>query len=336
LALNTRGPRGFATDGSHYLYLAGPPAPGSASSSTTVQRYDVTNGDVFDFSTTGTNPDGSQQPYGFVFGLALDPSNGTLYVEDDANAVAPPNGTGHIWRVGSAPAAGAAPSQPSITQKPGNPTNVTSPSFAFSSATAGSTFQCSFGTQGSPASFSACTSPFTPPAALADGSSYTFAVQAVNAAGTSTPASYTFAVDTTAPTMSITDATATGSTVTAHFTSSETVSAQCALTTAAPAPADFAPCASPQTYTKVVDGTYTFSLKGSDLAGNSSATVTSGPIIVSAGPAPVDATATAPVQTFALNSVATATAVPVTLTWTGDANATAYELQQSTNGGAFV
>jgi hypothetical protein len=75
-----------------------------------VQRYTISKGELFDYSAIGTKPDGTTQPYGFVFGLTLDPKTNNLYVEDDANAVAPPNGTGHVWQV--APGAGTTPAPP--------------------------------------------------------------------------------------------------------------------------------------------------------------------------------------------------------------------------------
>jgi hypothetical protein len=122
--------------------------------------------------------------------------------------------------------------------------------------------------------------------------------------------------------------------VTGTFTSSETVSAQCALT-AAGAAAAFAPCSSPQTYANVASGTYTFSVKATDLAGNASATVASAPLTVTAPDPGTIPTATAPVASLKTQAVVSTTAVPVTLNWTGDANAAKYELQQSTNGSAF-
>jgi hypothetical protein len=135
--------------------------------------------------------------------------------------------------------------------------------------------------------------------------------------------------------MTITNASASGGTVTGTFTSSEPVSAQCALTTAAPAATDFAACSSPQTYANVASGTYTFSVKGTDLAGNAGPTAASAPITVTAPPQGAIPTATAPVASLTTKAVVSTTAVPVTLNWTGDANAATFELQQSTNGSAF-
>ena len=282
LALGIRAPHGFSSDGLDHLYLASPPAPGTASTTTAIQQYTVSTGGLFVYSAVGINPDLTQQPYGFVSSLALDPA-GNLYVADNPNAVAPPNGGGHVWKV--SPPTGA-PAQPSITSRPGNPTNATSPSFAFRSVTAGVTYECSLVTTGAVDSFAACTSPFTAPSPLTNGG-YTFKVRAVNAVGTSAPATYAFTLDTVAPVVTITNppVSPTKSSAPAFtFTSSKAVSAQCALTTAVPVAADFVTCSSPQTYPVQPDGSYTFSVKGTDLAGNASNVATSALVIDTKAP----------------------------------------------------
>lgn len=76
--------------------------------------------------------------------------------------------------------------------------NNSSPTFSFSSPDATATFECKL----DDAAFASCSSPFTANP-LADGS-HTFSVRAIDAAGNSdpTPASVTFTIDTTAPTVS--------------------------------------------------------------------------------------------------------------------------------------
>lgn len=88
----------------------------------------------------------------------------------------------------------------SITSQPSNPTNSTSASFEFTSIETGSTFEC----QMDSGEYSACTSP-KPYTGLTAGS-HTFYVKATDSAGNtdSTPASYTWTIDTTNPTGSIT------------------------------------------------------------------------------------------------------------------------------------
>ena len=86
-----------------------------------------------------------------------------------------------------------------ITAQPSNPSNSTSASFSFTATETGATFQCQLGSSG----YSSCTSPkaYT---GLTEGS-HTFYVKATDSAGNtdSTPASYTWTIDTTAPAGSI-------------------------------------------------------------------------------------------------------------------------------------
>ena len=117
------------------------------------------------------------------------------------------------------------------------------------------------------------------------------------------------------------------------FSSSETGSTfQCSLDGVA-----FATCTSPKDYTGLSDGSHTFEVKATDAAGNTDAT----PATRSWS---VDATApetTAPAHGFMANSTISkqgASAVLVELSWsaTGTGDITRYELQRSSNGGAYV
>ena len=277
LALNIRGPKGFATDGRDKIFLASPPAPGTGSSTTTVNLFTISTGSVVSYSSGGTNPDGTQSPYSFVFSLALDPA-GNLYVGDNPSAIAPPNGLARLWKASSGI---AGPAQPSITGKPGNPTNhnnstpALATSFAFASSTVG-TFRCSLVPVGSSDAYTPCGSPFTPAGTFVDGS-YTFKVESVDGTGAaSLPASYTFTVDTVAPVVSITAAPTSPSKVnTPSFTfgsSKPSTTFSCSLSIGADA---FGPCGSPQSYLTQPDGVYTFKVQGTDLAGNASAVASS-------------------------------------------------------------
>ena len=292
LVLNTAGPRGFAIDGKRYLYLAAPIVPlGGAllppgSITTVVQRLDTTTGDVFPFSSTATFPDGTTGPYFVVDSLTLDPV-GNLFVADDPNSGGLPPGQGRVFEINS----GGRLATVAITSKPGNPTNNTRPSFGFSSAQPGVGFQCSLTPSGTADVYAACASPatFGP---LADGS-YTFKVVATDATGatTSAPAAYTFSVDTVAPVLTITSAPASPTTSTGpmfSFGSTKTVNFQCALTTAATP--TYSPCASgpattgATTYSAQADGVYTFSVIGTDAAGNVSQPATRGLTIDTVAP----------------------------------------------------
>ena len=90
------------------------------------------------------------------------------------------------------------PATPTITAKPVNPTASTSASFSFTDSTSGVTFKCSLDA----AAYTACTSP--KPYSGLTAASHTFSVQAVSGSNTSSAASYTWTIDTTAPTATIT------------------------------------------------------------------------------------------------------------------------------------
>ena len=151
----------------------------------------------------------------------------------------------------------------SITASPTNPSNSSSPSFSFTSE-AGATFTCALDTP----TFSSCASPKSY-SAVADGS-HTFQVKATDTAGnTGTAASYTWTVDTAAPTASISASPtnpSNSSSPSFSFTSEAGASFTCALDGAA-----FAGCSSPKSYTGVADGSHTFQVKATDAAGNTSA-----------------------------------------------------------------
>ena len=85
--------------------------------------------------------------------------------------------------------------QTTIDSNPSTPTGSTSADFGFSSSEGGSTFECRL----DGGAWAACTSPKSH-ATLADGS-HTFDVRATDAVGNqdASPASYTWLVDTTAP-----------------------------------------------------------------------------------------------------------------------------------------
>jgi hypothetical protein len=117
------------------------------------------------------------------------------------------------------------PPTASITSQPANPTNATTASFSFTgtdNVTPANqlTFQCSLDS----AAFAACTSPQAY-SGLAAGS-HNFRVESIDQAGNvSTPASYTWTIDTTAPTVSMTapanNATVSGTSVTVSATASD-------------------------------------------------------------------------------------------------------------------
>lgn len=159
------------------------------------------------------------------------------------------------------------PPETSITVGPpaGSATNDSTPSFAFSSSEAGSTFQCRVDA----AAFAACTSPRTV-GPLADGT-HTFAVRARDTEGSvdATPASRTFTVDTRAPSVTITGGPADHAVIasrraTFRFQANESgAELRCRVDDGA-----FAPCASPHTTARLGDGSHTFAVRATDAAGN--------------------------------------------------------------------
>jgi MYXO-CTERM domain-containing protein len=167
----------------------------------------------------------------------------------------------HSWRIDvTAP-------DTSITAAPANPTHQATATFAFSATEAGVSFECSL----DGAAFAACTSPATYPG-LSEGP-HTFQVRARDAVGYEdlSPASHAWSIDLTAPDTSITAGPASPThqpTATFTFSTNEAgASFECSLDGAA-----FTPCASPATYTQLLEGPHTFRVRARDAAGNVDAT----------------------------------------------------------------
>ena len=148
-----------------------------------------------------------------------------------------------------------------IDQKPSALSNVASPTFAFS-AEPGASFVCKLDT----ATFQACSSPKSYPGLL-DGP-HTFTVKSTDAAGnTGAETVFSWTIDTVAP------ATGIGTTKPVNptndttpsftFTTESGSSLACSLDGA-----PFAGCTSPKTYLPLADGSHTFAVRATDLAGN--------------------------------------------------------------------
>jgi hypothetical protein len=227
-----------------------------------------------------------------------------------------------------------------ITQHPPSLSFSNTPTFAFTSTAAGSTFQCSLTTAATPV-FSDCTSPITYPA-QPDGA-YTFTVQGTDAAGDVSTSQFAFTINAAPPVVTITQNPPnplTTPTATFAFSADKAgTTFQCSLVLQANADA-FAPCTSPTSYTTTDGQTYRFAVKGSDTAGNTSAPVTYTFSVTLLTPP----TTTAPVASLLSGKTATTTGVPVTVSWTGTAcqsgavscNIASYHLQESVNGAGFV
>lgn len=102
----------------------------------------------------------------------------------------------HSWDQSATSAAFTILTTPTISAKPANPSNSASASFSFSGGS-GSSYQCKLDT----GAYSPCTSPQAY-ASLGQGS-HTFTVEAANGSSTGPTTSYTWTVDTTAPTQSL-------------------------------------------------------------------------------------------------------------------------------------
>ncbi|MDX6507574.1 MAG: large repetitive protein [Gaiellaceae bacterium] len=153
-----------------------------------------------------------------------------------------------------------------ITDKPPLDTNQTGADFSFASDAGAAGYQCRL----DGAAFASCTSP-QHYGGLGDGS-HTFSVRSVSIGGTPGLAtSYTWTVDTVAPQTAIGSAPPAASTsrsATFTFTSSEPGSTfVCSLNSSG-----FTPCSSPQTYSGLGDGAYTFRVEALDAAGNADPT----------------------------------------------------------------
>jgi hypothetical protein len=170
--------------------------------------------------------------------------------------------TTYTWKVDLTP-----PAAPAISAKPGNPSNSTSPSFSFTGAESGLTFQCALDS----GSFSACTSPKS--YSGLSQTTHTFRVKAIDAAGNQGSAtSYTWTVDSTAPAAPVLASKPNNPTYNAtnFFTwtgPTDGVSYQCSLENGA-----WSACSTP--FTWVIEtgnyGLHQFGVRSVDTAGNAS------------------------------------------------------------------
>lgn len=147
-------------------------------------------------------------------------------------------------------------------------TNQTAATFQFSSSVSGATFTCSL----DGATMASCISP-SGYAGLKDGV-HIFKVIAINTIGQPDPSggkSFTWTIDSVAPTVSVTSAvdvtkTTTLKTNTLTISVSEQSTLQCQLDAGS-----WAACTSPVSYSALADGAHTFSAKATDAAGNTGA-----------------------------------------------------------------
>jgi hypothetical protein len=159
-----------------------------------------------------------------------------------------------------------------IDDKPPPFSNSRSAEFTYEAATA-TRYECKLDA----GAFAVCPATGQTYSGLADGV-YTFQVRGVNASGADpTPASYTWTVDTVAPTSTIdthpVDPSPGASAAFTFHASEQTLRFECSLMTGGQ-PDAFSTCASGKTYSGLADGTYSFKLRATDRAGNVQATPT--------------------------------------------------------------
>ncbi len=163
--------------------------------------------------------------------------------------------------------------QTAIDDRPAPNSSSTSAEFTYEAPTATS-YECKLDA----AAFAACPADGIEYSGLAQGS-HTFQVRGVNASGPDpTPASYTWTVDTVAPTTTIDTHPvdpAPGRSSSFGFHASETgAKFECSLEPQGTA-VSFSACASPKTYSSLADADYVFAVRATDLAGNVEAEPTS-------------------------------------------------------------
>lgn len=233
-------------------------------------------------SSAGTPADGSGIPDGMAIRRKI--SGGTcsnlLDSADDSNdsatdfsdvAPAPVSYTTVPAPMSCAPV--SPPPSAVIDSKPASVTSATSATFSFHSSPVGAGFECRLEV----APFEDCDSgTISYPGPLAEGS-HSFEVRASNANGTGPPTSWSWRVDTTPPSASITTHPADpspGETASFKYSSNESGSKfECQLK---PVEASFSACnTQPKTYAKLADGKYEFEVRAIDSAANVQVTPTS-------------------------------------------------------------
>ncbi|MBK5110985.1 MAG: PQQ-dependent sugar dehydrogenase, partial [Thermoleophilia bacterium] len=198
----------------------------------------------------------------------------TSFGEDSSGRIYVTSYYGPVYRLTAGGSSGACatdttPPDTTIDSGPSGTINTDQATFTFSGSPAGDTAKIQCKIDSDP--FADCTSPKTFNG-LADGP-HTATFRAEDGAGNQdqTPATRTFTVDTTAPTVTIA-APAQGSTVTttsisASFTADEAGSSfECRLDTGA-----FAACSSPKAYPGLAEGSHTIEVRATDQVGNTGA-----------------------------------------------------------------
>ncbi len=247
--------------------------PGDPTNETTADfEFSADEAGTFKCSLDGATPGACDPPSSGTSGTAgyagLDEGPHTFSVTSTDAAGNTSDAATYMWTVD------LTPPFTSITQKPDDPSNDTTPEFRFEADEEDSTFECRLDSN-APDAFDPCSSPFEAPA-LDDGT-HRFEVRATDPAGNpGSAASYQWTVDTMPPQVSIDDGPddPTNS-PNANFTFSADESGDflCSIDGAAP---DDCGSGTDGTYgeTGLSAGPHTFSVTSTDAAGNTSDPVT--------------------------------------------------------------
>ncbi|MCE9576359.1 MAG: cell envelope biogenesis protein OmpA, partial [Deltaproteobacteria bacterium] len=278
-------------EGSHTFQVRATDAPGNVDATPATYTWLVdTVPPLTSIVTTPTNPSGAATA---AFTYAANEAGASFECKLDAAPFAGCASTGqsyasladgtHTFQVRAVDTAGNVDGSPAmftwlvdttmptttILTNPSDPSAVTTAAFTYAANEAGASFECRL----DGAAFAVCATTGQSYTSLADGT-HTFQVRAKDAAGNldATPASYTWAIDTIAPTTTIATHPVNPSAFpNAAFTyaSSEAGSTfECKLDNAA-----FVSCASTgQNYTSLADGMHVFAVRAIDAAGNVAAT----------------------------------------------------------------
>lgn len=237
---------------------------------------------------------------------------------------------------------------PVITLTPAsNLTSTASPQFTFT-ANETATYECSLVPAAQTDNFIPCTSP-KQYSGLIDGTQYRFLVKATDVAGQWSARGVTWTPYATPPSVTITSKPAGSSTNAAPsfaFTSNMTnPTFECSLELAAQASA-FTPCGSPKTYGGKGAGTYKFVVKATDATGSwvSSSyqfaiTAPSGDTQAPTTPGTASAVISPAGAALGADTDTPASGIPVRISWPASSDnvgVAGYQLQYSTNGGAFT
>jgi hypothetical protein len=289
-------PQNYAglSDGPHTFSVRATDAAGNVDGTPATRTWSVDTGPPN--TTIDSKPASLTNSTSATFGFSSDESGSTFECSLDGNAfsvcTSPRNFTGlsdgpHTFRVRATDAGGNTDATPdaytwtvdttaadtTIDSGPSGTVGSSSASFTFSSSETNSTFECKL----DGGSFGSCTSPKSY-AGLSEGT-HTFSVRATDAAGNAdaTPATRTWTVstaplpDTTPPETTIgsgPSGAVSSSSASFTFSSSESGSTfECKLDAGS-----FTACTSPTSYTRLSNGSHTFSVRAKDAAGNVDAT----------------------------------------------------------------